>query len=272
MKPISGFLPQRFWSRNAALSRGANRNGTARRVAGLFSPQSRELQIEVDVTLSPAVLKKLSHAGTVFPFEKAERELAIFSDIEVPSKQIERWTERIGNERVEAREAQVESWSGRPLPERRLSPVPSPQVAVISMDGGRFQMLCFFRAEIKITGTSLYGSSLFFISFSASFDEFEFFSCKSRVDMALSEGPQATDPCPLIPEKFVTAAEMRKLSRDIGHAVPGDAPVKQSTATDVEKAAVGAAGDVEKTSASDEQPSSAKPGKKRRRSVLRGNP
>lgn len=62
-------------------------------------------------------------------------------EITLTSKRVERLTERIGQERVTQREAEIEEWEQLPAVEKLAAPtgVTAPEVACVSCDGGRLQ-------------------------------------------------------------------------------------------------------------------------------------
>ena len=61
--------------------------------------------------------------------------------LKISEKQVERVTERIGQERVEQREKQVQAFLALPMMEKFATPVAHPpDLAVVSMDGGRLQI------------------------------------------------------------------------------------------------------------------------------------
>jgi hypothetical protein len=92
---------------------------------------------------SPALLKKVVYAGSNAPsFKRGRQDLLVLAEVTVPVKQVERLTERIGQERQAQRDAAVAAWLARPLAQREDPP---PQVkpmplAVVEMDGGRLQI------------------------------------------------------------------------------------------------------------------------------------
>jgi hypothetical protein len=86
-------------------------------------------------------MQKLIHAAVHnTSYEDAEREVAELAETRVSAERIRRLTGKIGGERLEQREQQIQVFEKLPLPERRRSPVvPAPQVACVQMDGGRVQ-------------------------------------------------------------------------------------------------------------------------------------
>jgi hypothetical protein len=90
-------------------------------------------------------LAKITYAGVMSgaSFRQGGLSLAALADLNVSAKQVERVVRRIGEERCEQRDAQVEAFQKRPLVEKRQAPanVTPPQVAVVMADGGRLQIL-----------------------------------------------------------------------------------------------------------------------------------
>lgn len=76
-------------------------------------------------------------------FEQASESLLKLAELQVPTKQVERRTQRIGQERCSEREQQVAAYQSLPLVQRKGVPtdVTAPAVAVVQVDGGRMQIL-----------------------------------------------------------------------------------------------------------------------------------
>jgi hypothetical protein len=112
-------------------------------VGGLFFPQAKSLGIDQTET-SPALQQKITYAGiTGRSFAEASDTLERLADLGVGAKQVERLTERIGDERVAERDAAIAAFLALPLVEKVASPpeVKSPDLAVVMTDGGRLQIL-----------------------------------------------------------------------------------------------------------------------------------
>ncbi len=88
-------------------------------------------------------MHKIVYAGVHnTSFAGGSRDLQVLSGLNVPEKQVERLTKHIGQERVDQREHQVETFLELPLIKRLASPVAhAPDLAVVLMDGGRLQIL-----------------------------------------------------------------------------------------------------------------------------------
>lgn len=93
-------------------------------------------------TLSPALLKKVVHAGTKGPsFKYATEDVEVLAERPISEQRVRRATVKIGDERVAERDAAVERYQEMPLPERHQSPVDHvPRVVAVEMDGGRMQV------------------------------------------------------------------------------------------------------------------------------------
>ena len=91
---------------------------------------------------SPHVLHKVVYAGVHnTSFAAGSKDLQVLSGLNVSQKQVERLTKRIGQERVDQRESQVAAFLKLPLLKKVSSPVAHPpDLAVVSMDGGRLQI------------------------------------------------------------------------------------------------------------------------------------
>jgi len=79
-----------------------------------------------------------SHASS---FQQASKDLKEEAELDISDQRIMRATKRIGQERVEQRDAETNAWVELPLPEQQASPQEQvPQVACVEMDGGRLQI------------------------------------------------------------------------------------------------------------------------------------
>ncbi len=98
--------------------------------------------IEPDDTVSPAVLQKIVYAGSnASSFRQASEDLLHEAELRISEQRIMRASKRIGDERIEQRDSEIEAWEQLPLPEQQRSPCEQvPGVAVVEMDGGRIQI------------------------------------------------------------------------------------------------------------------------------------
>ena len=175
---------------------------------------TQALGVEIDCPFTPSMLRKVAYAGSQSAsFVEATRDLLALAEVEVSRERVQRWTKRVGLERVAEVEAAAHRYQQLPLPVRQESPVDQiPQVACVQMDGGRIQIRD--RQEESGEGQS-----------KGYWRETLVGCCLSMVS---SEQP--SDPCPTIPETFVDPGRMGELSREIkgfssGQEDPAEASV-----------------------------------------------
>jgi hypothetical protein len=158
---------------------------------------TRAIGVDVDCPFTPAMLRKVTYAGSQSAsFVQATRDLEALAEVKVSRERLQRWTKRIGEERVKEVETLADAYQALPLPEQQKSPTAQvPQVACVMMDGGRIQIRDRGQARRDSSGywkESLLGCCLSMVS-----------------------EEQAVDPCPTIPKTFVDPARMHDLSREI---------------------------------------------------------
>jgi hypothetical protein len=145
------------------------------------------------------------HAGVnSSSYQQAARDLAELSELTVPPKQVERLTRRIGQERVDQRDAAVAAFRGRPLMEQDTVADPGrprPPVAMVSVDGGRLQV----RAPAP-SGSSERTS--------------HWRESKVAVLESYHSTASPTDPDPDVPRCFLDVPRTAQLVRGLGHALP----------------------------------------------------
>jgi hypothetical protein len=158
---------------------------------------------------SPSVWRKLTYAGACSTsFLRASKDLKALAELTVSEERVRRAAERIGEERVAQRDAQAARYEALPIPQRRESSVnqPRPQVAVVQMDGGRFQFLD--RQEPQR-------------------NEDDTFWRETKVGCLWSMTSEASahDPCPKLPASFVDPERIGKIVREIkGFSSPAVSP------------------------------------------------
>jgi hypothetical protein len=154
--------------------------------------------VEVDCPFTPTMLRKVAYAGSQSAsFVAATKDLEALAEVKVSRERVQRWTKRVGGQRVAEVQRQAESFQALPLPARRRSPTDQlPQVACIMMDGGRIQVRD--RQEESHAKQSGYWR-------------------ESLVGCCLSMVSQehVEDPCATIPKTFVDPERMGDLSREI---------------------------------------------------------
>lgn len=131
-------------------------------------------------------------------FVQATKDLAALAELSVSRERVQRWTKRVGEERVAEMKAQAESYRQLALPARRQSPTDQvPQVACVTMDGGRIQIRARHEASQEEDGKGHWRETLVGC-------------CLSMTSVVETE-----DPCPTIPPTFVDPQRMSELTREI---------------------------------------------------------
>lgn len=207
---------------------GKNPPPIATTVARLFFPQSKSLRIDLGAE-SPGVLRKalyvISHG---YSFSQGSVDLDNLAEVMLPAKQLERIAHRLGQERLDERDAEVATWKDLPLKEKFETPagVVSPDLAVISSDGGRMQ---FRDAFAQPASTEKSGQPP--DAEAATDSEAEPFCEKPpskgkhyREDKialltTMDSEVSVTDPCPLIPPGFLDATRIPRLVRELKKTV-----------------------------------------------------
>lgn len=134
-------------------------------------------------------------------------------DLKVDTKQIERLTKQIGQERCAERDDEVEKYMSLPLTERKDKPegVAAPEVAVVGVDGGRVQIL--ERGEqAKPFRTAAAEETL------APDDKHRgthWREDKIALLMTMTSQEADGDPCPEVPTVFIDPTRITKLTREL---------------------------------------------------------
>jgi len=145
------------------------------------------------------MLKKVAYAGArSASFVGATQDLEALAETKVSRERVQRWTKRLGNERVSEVEEQAEQYQALPLPEQRKSPTDQvPQVACVMADGGRIQIRERQAKPQEKESKGHWRESLVGCCLSMTSEE------------------HSEDPCPTIPQTFVDSERMGDLSREI---------------------------------------------------------
>lgn len=145
------------------------------------------------------MLRKVAYAGSQSAsFVQATKDLEALAEVKVTRERVQRWTKRVGQERVAEVQRQAESYQELPLPEQQRSPTDQvPQVASVMIDGGRIQIRDRHLAPGDKDSTGYWRESLVGC-------------CLSMVSQEHTQ-----DPCPTIPKTLVDPARMSQLSREI---------------------------------------------------------
>ncbi len=208
--------------REPATLNGKNLTATAGVVGGLFFPQSKRLGIDQG-SYSPAVLERLIYAGVHHhSFERASAALQHLADLSIPTKQVERLTQRIGTERRDERDAAVAVYQALPLarPKSALAGVVKPDLAVVEVDGGRLQVLDRVAADAVPRGETAASAG-------------HWREDKVGLLATMTSTVSVVDPCPTIPESFIDPLRIVKLAQEIkGSMGVGAAATQEAAATE----------------------------------------
>jgi hypothetical protein len=183
------------------------------------------LGISVDEALSPSLQEKVSYLGTLLQsFPQGETAVGKLLDMILGRKRIERLTERIGGERVQERESEVEVFRKLTLMEKIAGPsgVDPPTAGCAMADGGRFQ---------KTTQNA--DSKTHWHEYKAGF-------CgvlEGRAD-GIERGEDAPDPLPDVPKFLLNLEQVEALTSEIGRKAanvpePEDAEIDTSQQIDL---------------------------------------
>jgi len=160
------------------------------------------------------------YAGTnSSSFEQASADLQEEAELAISAQRIMRATKRIGGERIEQRETEIQTWQQLPLPEQQSSPREHiPAVAVVEMDGGRIQI----RERKPLEEEAKQEEDR-----SGHWRE-----TKVGCLLTIASEVFAEDPCPMISKVFVDPRRMRKMVREIkGFCAAEDEESAHSEAT-----------------------------------------
>jgi hypothetical protein len=144
-------------------------------------------------------MKKVVRCGVrASSFEAASNDLRDVGEIGVSSERVRRVTERIGDERVAERDAQVAAYAALPIPARREAPADQakPAVVCVQMDGGRLQI--FDRQQPERNANNTLWREM-----------------KVGCLWTMTSDVSADDPCPQLPPSFLDGERVRKMVREI---------------------------------------------------------
>jgi hypothetical protein len=106
-------------------------------VTGLFPPQERALSLPAEVPLTPRAAERLGREAAVQPFDQAARALQMDWGMTMHGRQVQRWSQALGDSLVMKRDREVLAYQERG--ERPEPPPNEPAILVIGVDGGRVQ-------------------------------------------------------------------------------------------------------------------------------------
>ena len=152
---------------------------------------------------SPRVQQKVVHAGVnSVSYEQASRDLAELADLNVAPKPVERLVRKIGQERIDQRDAAVAVHQRLPLMAKDVVANPKrscPRVAMVSVDGGRLQI----RSEPSEPKQDSHWRE----------------SKVAVLETYQSEVHEA-DPDPHVPRCFLDLKRTKEMVRGLGHTLP----------------------------------------------------
>jgi len=133
-------------------------------------------------------------------YQAAEASLQHLAERPISARRVRRQIEAIGAARVAERAHQVESFKGMTFPERRRgsSAVESPQLAVVMMDGGRYQRRDRFGQETVPEENTRHK---------------HWRESKVGCLLSMQSDVHASDPCPGIPDCFMHASAVREIAK-----------------------------------------------------------
>jgi hypothetical protein len=174
--------------------------------------------------------------------------------LKVSEKQVERVTERIGQERLDQRQAKVQAFLQLPVTEKFASPIAHPpDLAVVEMDGGRLQIRDDPEPTTAPALTANLVDALGVATAAEGQAAAETTACGAEAKpatadtrnghwredkigllMTMTSEESATDPCPRIPETFVNPLRIIKLARELkkGCAAGEDAVADPADSTE----------------------------------------
>jgi hypothetical protein len=186
---------------------------------------------------SPQVLRLIVYAGVQnTSFATGRDDLLHLARLPISAKQVERVTERIGQERIEQRDAQVRAFLELPVMEKfAAAGTHPPDLAVVEMDGGRLQIRKEPRSDPAIggvsrpvevvTGPAAEATSVAAVEAMPGPAVAEPVGSEPRTGhwredkigllMTMTSQESTGDPYPTIPETFVNPLRIIKLAREL---------------------------------------------------------
>jgi hypothetical protein len=170
---------------------------------------------------------KVCYAGIAgSSYEHGRDMLLKLADLSVSIKHVERLTDRIGEERVAQRDAEVAAFVELPLAEKFAAPsgVAAPAAVAVMCDGGRIQILDRQIGDSPATPEVASRPTTGEDDFDDEPPRVEGRSKHWREDkiailLELKGEVSAEDPCPQLPEAFADPLRIIKLVRELGKGV-----------------------------------------------------
>lgn len=171
--------------------------------------------------------EKVCYAGIAgSSYEHGRDMLLKLADLSVSIKHVERLTDRIGEERVAQRDAEVAAFIDLPLVKKFAVPagVAAPAAVAVMCDGGRIQILDRQAGESPATSEASSRPTAGEDDFDDGPPKVEGRSKHWREDkiailLELQSEVSAEDPCPELPETFADPLRIIKLVKELGKGV-----------------------------------------------------
>jgi hypothetical protein len=172
---------------------------SATAVGGLFFPLAARLGLPPRSSVTTKVLQRVVWAGAnngSYPLAAAA--LEELADIRVSPKQVRRLVVQVGDVRLAERDEAVKQLQAMPLPQRRAGSraAPAPELAVISMDGGRYQRRDHFRSQPAPRAKQKHWRET-----------------KVGCLLSMTSPVHASDPAPQFPQWLATSAAVAELAK-----------------------------------------------------------
>lgn len=161
--------------------------------------------------MTPLLLEKVVWCGAnLGSYQNASAALEHLANVDVAIKQVQRITSQVGSDGVARRQVEVEIHRARPLMERVTAPphVQPPPLAVVMMDGGRFQRRDNFRDRGESPSPTS-GSA----ATAGAMNESHWREDKVGIVLSMTSDVHEHDPSPEFPEWLAGAAVISELAQ-----------------------------------------------------------
>jgi hypothetical protein len=167
-------------------------------VAGLFFPLAGRLGLSARSTVTPTILRKMVWAGSnLGSYAMAAEAMRELGGVCVSGRRIRRAASQIGDERVAERETAVARFKAMDVPKQQAGSAAAepPEIAVIAMDGGRYQRRDHFGEGGRAAGENHWRED------------------KVGCLLSMSGRAHPSDPAPDLPEWLATSSAVAELAK-----------------------------------------------------------
>ena len=178
-----------------------NRPFIAPLVGGLFFPVAAQVGLSARATVTPKLLQKMIWAGAnLSSYEQGAESMQELAEQSISDRRIRRQVTVIGQARIAEREQQVESLKTMAIPTRRTgtSAAEAPELAVVMMDGGRYQRRDRFGEENSPEDAARHQ---------------HWRESKVGCLLSMASDTPTSDPCEQIPDCFAHATVVREIAK-----------------------------------------------------------